>query len=91
MRARLLTIEIVNIVLFPFFILAVISFVTAITPQQAEQLHQLTMPSTWEAGVFSHGSYYRWITITGHPILFALSILGLLISISTVAYVHRRL
>ncbi len=33
------------------------------------------MPANWEAGVFSHGSYYQWFTIAEQPILFGFSIL----------------
>jgi hypothetical protein len=39
------------------------------------------VPDGWPAGVFNHGEYYGWWGIEDRPVLFALSVMGLIISI----------
>jgi hypothetical protein len=47
----------------------------AVTPDQAlNQIYSVQMPENWGAGVFSHGSYYRWFTIEQKPMLFGFSV-----------------
>jgi hypothetical protein len=87
----LLIAEILNLVLLAFFGISVMSFFAAITPAQAEYSHQLKMPASWEAGVLDHGSYYQWITIAGHPLLFVASLLGLALSFFGIAQFRSRL
>ncbi len=51
-----------------------VSFVSAITPHEAALTGDAVMPTHWEAGIMNHGEYYRWYTISNHPILFGISL-----------------
>lgn len=64
-----------------FFVadVSLISFFFAITPEEALEQGLQPIPVGWEAGVPNHGSYYRWFTIAEHPILFGVSLLGLIV------------
>lgn len=64
------------VALFFVAVLSIISFLFAITPEEALKSGLTPIPAGWEAGVFSHGTYYRWLTIAKHPILFGLSVIG---------------
>jgi len=65
----------IAIVVFVIGAFSVLSFIFAITPQEAIERGMKPMPATWEAGVFNHGEYYRWYAIERHPILFMISAL----------------
>jgi hypothetical protein len=65
----------IAIILFFVAVCSILSFFMAETPEQAlNQGYSSPMPENWGAGVFSHGSYYKWFTIEEQPILFGLSI-----------------
>jgi len=49
------------------------NFQHAMTPIEALALGYSPMPFDWEAGVFSHGSYFRWYLPGNHPVLYAVS------------------
>ena len=70
-------------------IMAVMSLLVAQTPSEAIAAGDPPMPSHWEAGVFNHGSYYQWYTISGHPFLFALSVGSLISSFAAFTYVVK--
>ena len=82
--------EVIAVAAFGASILAVLSFLMAETPEAAVRAGHSPMPVNWQAGVFNHGSHYRWCTISAHPFLFALSLVGLVSSAGLVAYINRR-
>lgn len=53
---------------------SVISFTVAMTPEQVLEKGYPPLPENWSAGVYNHGSYYRWFSIDDQPILFLLSL-----------------
>ncbi len=66
----------IAVILFFVAIFSILSFLMAETPEQAlNQGYSSPMPENWDAGVFSHGSYYKWFTIGEQPILFGFSII----------------
>lgn len=65
----------IAIILFLIATLFLLGFFAVVTPEEALNRGYPPMPRNWEAGVFSHGSYYKWFTITEQPILFGFSIL----------------
>lgn len=48
----------------------IMNFLLAMPPEEALSRGYSPMPVGWEAGVFSHGSYIRWLLPENHPILF---------------------
>ena len=68
------------VISFPAFF-STVSFLVAITPEEALARGGATMPTHWEAGVMNHGEYYQWYTIGNHPFFFALSLTALVCSI----------
>src|SRR5687768_12678081 len=94
MKFRLLQVirfvgEMLVLGLFFMSIMAVLSFLAAETPSGAIASGHPPMPSHWEAGVFNHGSYYPWYTISGHPFLFVLSVGSLISSAAALNYVIK--
>lgn len=59
---------------------SILNFLMAETPEQA-LLKGRKMPPEWSAGVWSHGRYIEWYTISDRPVLFALSCFGILVPI----------
>ena len=51
------------------------NFSRAITPAEAIEQGYEPMPEYWEAGVYSHGSYTKWMKTENHPFAFSLSLL----------------
>lgn len=65
----------IAIILFFVAVFSILNFFMAVTPDQAlNQSYSAQMPENWGAGVFSHGSYYRWFTIAEQPMLFGFSV-----------------
>ncbi len=60
----------IAIILFFVAVFSLLSFFTAMTPEEALSKGYPPMPANWSGGVFSHGSYYRWLTIAEQPLLF---------------------
>lgn len=59
----------------PSFYVA-INFLMAETPEQAA-LRARSMPANWSAGVWNHGRYIQWDTISDQPWRFGASCFGL--------------
>jgi hypothetical protein len=72
------------IAIYPAFY-SVINFATAVTPAQAAA-QGLQMPPWWSAGVYQHGHVYEWYTIGKKPLLFSLSVAGLVLSLGYIYY-----
>jgi hypothetical protein len=68
-----------------------ISFLVADTRAQALAERQISLPPTWEVGVWNHGSYYEWYSIAQHPLLFGMSLAWLVASSAAMSYVERRI
>jgi hypothetical protein len=60
------------------------------TPEEAVKKGWAQMPQTWEAGVYSHGFYIQWLSLSKHPFLFALSVAGIAISGAIIYYLDKR-
>jgi len=67
-------------VAYPSFF-SVTSFWAALTPQEAIAKWKKPLPEGWSAGVMNHGEYSKWWTIRERPVLFAISLTGLVCSI----------
>lgn len=65
----------IGVVIFFSASFTLMSFYTAETPAEAIALGYAPMPAHWEAGVFNHGSYYRWLLPENHPVILGFSIL----------------
>ncbi len=48
----------------------IMNFMVAMTPEEAIARGYSPIPAGWEAGVFNHGSYIRWLLPENYPILF---------------------
>jgi hypothetical protein len=83
----------VLLVCVPAFMSAV-SFVDAVTPQEAIAKYSQPLPSGWTAGVINHGHYYQWWTIQERPLLFAFSafclVAGVLFLWGSAAWLWRK-
>ena len=69
----------------------VVNFIAADTPAEALSKWGKRLPAGWEAGVMSHGEYFEWYTISGHPGMFAGAVCWLAGSVALVGYLHKRL
>ena len=85
-----LIIRIFGVTLTGCSILSTICFLFAETPEEAVKKGLAYMPLTWEAGVFNHGSYVQWLSLSKHPFLFALSIACIAIGGATIYYLDKR-
>lgn len=74
-NAKSIILLLIAIILFLIATLSLLGFFAVVTPEEALNRGYPPMPENWEAGIFSHGSYYKWFTIAEHPILFGFSIL----------------
>lgn len=74
----------IGIILFFISTLSLLSFLSVVTSEEALNRGYPPLPGNWEAGVFSHGSYYKWFTIVDQPILFVFSIAMFLIAWSLI-------
>jgi hypothetical protein len=91
MRKKHLIFHIFVVILLGCSLLSTICFLVAETPEEAMNNKRRTpMPQTWEAGVYTHGFYIHWLTLSKHPFLFALSVAGLVISGTISYYLERR-
>jgi hypothetical protein len=90
MRIKLLIIRIFIVCLLGCSIIATLGFLFAETPEEAAKKGWAYMPQTWEAGVFNHGSYIQWFSLSKHPFLFALSIACIAISGFIINYLDKR-
>ncbi len=50
-------------------------FLVAITPEEALARGYPPIPVGWEAGVFDHGRYIKWLLPENHPILFLFTLI----------------
>jgi hypothetical protein len=69
----------------------VMNFFVADTPSEALAKWHRALPPGWEAGVMNHGEYFRWYTVSGHPLAFAGALLWLGGSIGGFGYLLKRL
>jgi hypothetical protein len=90
MKSASIIFRIFAVILLGCSILSTICFVSAETPEEALKKGWAQMPKTWEAGVFSHGYYIQWLSLTKHPLLFALSVVGIAISGAFIYYLDKR-
>ena len=60
---------------------SVVFFCNAVTPENSNG----SIPATWSAGVNNHGTYFEWYTISDRPILFAVSVCALVMSVGRIA------
>ena len=69
-----------GLAMFPAFI-STVSFLAAVTPDQAALKSEIPIPPGWTAGVMNHGRYYQWWTISERPILFGVSLAVVVVSL----------
>ncbi len=83
------------IVMFLCFFSAM-SFVNALSPEEALEKWNKPLPAGWTAGVMNHGEYYRWWRICERPVFFSVSLAGLIASVAWLwtvtlwAWIRRR-
>jgi hypothetical protein len=68
-----------------------VNFFVADSPAQALALYGKPLPDGWEAGVMNHGEYFKWYSISGHPVFFAASLTFFGGAIGLFAFLHKRL
>ena len=89
-RLLLLLVEGAGVILLASGLLSTLAFLATETPAEAARRGLARIPSECEAGFFNHGAYTCWYTISDHPLLFALSLAGLLAGGAIVAWAQRR-
>lgn len=60
---------------------AFLSFLNAVTREEALRKWGMPLPYGWTAGVWDHSHYYHWWTISEHPFLFGMSATCLFLSL----------
>ena len=65
---------------YPCFF-SVVSFAHALSPAEALAKWRKPLPVGWTAGVMNHGEYYRWWPVSERPVLFLVSLVGLIASL----------
>ena len=66
--------------MYPCFF-SVVSFTSALSPEEAIEKWNKPLPPGWTAAVMNHGQYYRWWPIHERPVLFSVSLAGLIVSV----------
>jgi hypothetical protein len=74
-RITIWLMEAVGVTLFALGALAVGAFLEAETPAEAAGRGLALVPQGCEAGYYMGGRYLCWFTISGHPLVFLLSLL----------------
>ena len=67
--------------------MSILSFCLSIPVEEANINPNVNIKNNADYVVYSHGKYYKWYSINSNPMLFILSLFGVMTSLLVIAYI----